>query len=42
MFATLFSGYLFAQNQKTGGVILDKETNEPLIGATVLLKGGIE
>lgn len=39
MITTLFSGSLFAQNLKTGGVILDKETNEPLIGATVLLKG---
>jgi len=30
---------LFAQNLSISGVIIDQETNEPLIGATVLIKG---
>jgi len=37
----LLTGYstLFAQNLKIEGVIIDQQTSEPLIGATVLIKG---
>ena len=30
---------LFAQNLSVNGVIVDKKTNEPLIGASVMQKG---
>ena len=34
-----FASTLFAQNLKVEGVVVDQETKEPLIGATVLIKG---
>jgi len=37
--ALILSGSLFAQNIKVGGIIVDKKTGEPLIGATVMQKG---
>jgi hypothetical protein len=36
---SLFSAALFAQNKTVGGKITDLATKEPLIGATVVVKG---
>lgn len=35
----LFSSILYAQNGKLVGVVKDKQTNEPLIGANVIING---
>jgi len=35
----ILSGTLLAQNINVGGVVVDKKTGEPLIGATVMQKG---
>jgi len=37
--ALILSGTLLAQNINVGGVVVDKKTAEPLIGATVMQKG---
>src|ERR1035437_5858548 len=37
--ALTLSGTLFAQNSTVGGVVVDKKTGDPLIGATVMQKG---
>ena len=37
--ALVITTTLFAQNLNVGGIILDKKTGEPLIGATVMQKG---
>jgi len=39
MVALMFASSLFAQNSNIGGVVVDKKTGEPLIGATVMQKG---
>lgn len=39
LFLFLCSSTLFAQNASIEGVVVDEETKEPLIGATVLIKG---
>jgi len=35
----MLAGSLFAQNLNVGGVVVDKKTGDPLIGATVMQKG---
>ena len=35
----MLTGTLFAQNLNVGGVVVDKKTGDPLIGATVMQKG---
>src|ERR1035437_6926257 len=37
--ALIVSGSLFAQNLNVGGVVVDKQTGEALIGATIMQKG---
>jgi TonB-linked SusC/RagA family outer membrane protein len=37
--ALILSGTLLAQNINVGGVVVDKNTGEPLIGATIMQKG---
>jgi len=37
--ALILSGSLFAQDNAVSGVVIDKKTSEPLIGATVMQKG---
>jgi TonB-linked SusC/RagA family outer membrane protein len=39
MVALMLTGSLFAQNLTVGGVVVDKKTGDPLIGATVMQKG---
>lgn len=39
LIALILSGTLLAQNIKVGGVVADKKTGEPLIGATIMQKG---
>jgi len=39
VFLSLFSTLLFAQNKTLSGKITDQTTNEPLVGATIVVKG---